>query len=132
MASGTLNAIFGLDQGFQHYDDLSTRKTRTSLTDRSQRPGNEISDKVIAWLQNKHAPKKPFFIWAHYFDPHSPYSPPSPFKEDYKGRPYDGEVAFTDQEIGRLLKTLEKMNLDKNTLIVITAVSYTHLTLPTN
>ena len=121
VASGTLNAIFGLDQGFQHYDDLSTRKTRTSLTDRSQRPGNEISDKVIAWLQNKHAPKKPFFIWAHYFDPHSPYSPPSPFKEDYKGRPYDGEVAFTDQEIGRLLKTLEKMNLDKNTLIVITA-----------
>ena len=45
---------------------------------------------------------KPFFLWTHVYDPHIPYDPPAPFREKYRDHPYDGEIAYTDQQLGRL------------------------------
>jgi arylsulfatase A-like enzyme len=60
---------------------------------------------------------RPFFLWVHVFDPHSPYDPPSPFREKYSGRAYDGEVAYTDQELGRLFAAVDKKSPPADTLV---------------
>jgi tetratricopeptide (TPR) repeat protein len=64
---------------------------------------------------------RPFFAWIHLYDPHSPYEPPEPFASRYPGRPYDGEIAYTDHVLGTLRRQIEEMgNLD-DTLVVILA-----------
>ena len=55
------------------------------------------------------------------FDPHTPYDPPSPFREKYSGRPYDGEVAYTDQQLGRLFESVGQKSPPENTLIAVLA-----------
>jgi len=55
----------------------------------------------MAWL-DKHA-HGPFFIWVHLYDPHDPYDPPEPYKSRYKSAPYDGEIAYADSAVGKLL-----------------------------
>ncbi len=117
VASGTLNAIFGLDQGFGSYSDMSRGK-RTSLKNRAQRKAGEVNEEAISWLKSE--AREPFFLWVHYFDPHSPYAPPEEYRKEYN-HPYDGEVAYTDSEVGKLLKALKEAGLESNTLTVITA-----------
>src|SRR5689334_2034837 len=86
---------FGLARGFDVYDD-------DFGPNREQRPADETTDRALAWLARTSA--QPRFVWVHYYDPHFPYTPPEPFASRYAGRPYRGEVAFMDQELGRLLK----------------------------
>ena len=50
---------------------------------------------------------QPFFAWLHLYDAHSPYRPPEPFATKYKGRPYNGEIAFTDSQVARVIDRLE-------------------------
>jgi len=120
VASHTLNDVFGLDRDFDFYDDLSvTPGTRAYAGDRSERPADEITNQAIDWIDENS--ERPFFMWVHYFDPHSPYLPPSPYREKYRGHPYEGEVAFTDREIGKLLDKLRDSGLDPKTLVVLTA-----------
>jgi arylsulfatase A-like enzyme len=82
-------------------------------------------------LKSRHDKGKAFFLLVHYFDPHSPYLPPEPYKTEFlkksnaktalekKVARYDGEIAYTDHEIGRLLKTIKSLGVDQNTLIVL-------------
>ena len=42
------------------------------------------------------------FAWVHLYDPHDPYEPPEPYASRYADRPYDGEVAWSDELVGRL------------------------------
>ena len=61
----------------------------------------------LARLAGAHARgKRPFFAWVHFYDPHAPYAPPAPYRETFAGRPYDGEVAFTDGQLGSILDAL--------------------------
>ncbi len=88
------------------------------MTTRSQvcaerAPGS--GDRASAWLGQRGA-GKPYFLWVHLFDPHSPYSPPPPFRERFRSRPYDGEVAYVDQEVGRLLSAVKG---DKTVVVVM-------------
>ena len=62
---------------------------------------------------------KIFFCWVHFFDPHVPYDPPSPFKEEFSERPYDGEIAYMDQYIGRILDKLKEKSIFDKTLIIL-------------
>ena len=62
---------------------------------------------------------KPYLLWVHVYDPHAPYQPPSPYKEQYKDRPYDGEIAYTDHELGRLFDAIRKKSPADKTLIAI-------------
>ena len=63
----------------------------------------------------------PFFLWLHLFDPHDPYEPPEPFRSEYEGRPYDGEVAYTDSLIGDFRNALEQRGLFDESVVVLTA-----------
>jgi arylsulfatase A-like enzyme len=66
-----------------------------------------------------HSRENPFFLWVHVFDPHSPYDPPARFREKYSGRLYDGEVAYTDQQLGRLFTAVAAKAPAGNTLIAV-------------
>ena len=72
------------------------------------------------WLSSRGA-NRPFFLWVHLFDPHEPYAPPTPFSEQFADRPYDGEIAFTDQQIGRLMARLEQLGPKAVPLADVTA-----------
>jgi len=78
-----------------------------------------VTAEAAAWLEKK-GRDGPFFVMAHFFDPHSTYAPPERFREAFP-HPYSGEVAFADEQIGRLLDTLDGLGLGKNTLVVLTA-----------
>jgi len=111
-----LDGRWGLKQGFQHYDDsFDLKKYKHLDLGGVQRPGNEITDAALAWLDGRK--DKPFFAWVHYYDPHVPYEPPEPFFSEYNtgiaGR-YDGEIAFMDSQIGRLESWLEANGLKEH------------------
>jgi arylsulfatase A-like enzyme len=85
----------------------------------------DITEAAIAWLQ---AAPTPFFLFLNYFDAHRPYDPPggSPFRGDGVGRDgdvanYDGEIAFLDIHLGRLLQFMRDRGLLERTLVIITS-----------
>lgn len=118
----TLDERFGLAQGFDHYDcDFSDSVTaRTNLKRRHlEQRADEAADKAMEWLRaySEKGSDEPFFLFVHFFDPHAPYVPPEDFSEKFA--PYDGELAMTDRHIGRLVDTLEELEINGNTLVVI-------------
>jgi arylsulfatase A-like enzyme/Flp pilus assembly protein TadD len=117
VSSFTTSRLFGLGQGFELFDDdLGNDDTGSR---RSQRPGPETAAHAANWLAEHGG--KPFFAWVHLFDPHTPYSPPSPFRERHPGDPYSGEVALTDYLVGELVAGLEKSGAAGRTAIVVLA-----------
>ncbi len=114
-----LDSRFGLDKGFDVYDDLYGSKNIVRDLSFIERKAEEVNKKAMEWLVQNQNNK--FFVWIHYFDPHTPYEPPSPFKKEYAGREYDGEIAYTDYIIGELLKKLNQLNLIEETLIILTS-----------
>jgi choline-sulfatase len=122
IAAFVLDGRWGLKQGFQHYDDqFDLKKYKHLDLGEVQKPGNEVMDAALAWLEEKKG--GPFFAWIHLYDPHVPYAPPAPFASEYGGRGpaglYDGEIAFMDQQIGRCVSWLERNGLDKSTVMVL-------------
>ena len=122
IAAFVLDGRWGLKQGFQHYDDqFDLKKYKHIDLGEVQRPGNEIMDAALAWLEEKKA--APFFAWIHLYDPHVPYAPPEPYASEYgrrgPGGLYDGEIAFMDEQIGRCVSWLERNGLDKSTVMVL-------------
>jgi len=113
VASFTLHSMFGLKQGFDVYLDPPSTGQDTFFH-QDERTAAQVTDECLRLLDTK-ALAPPFFLWAHYFDPHFPYEPPEPFLTRFlaraapngKGRArYAGEVAYMDQEIGRLLDSV--------------------------
>jgi tetratricopeptide (TPR) repeat protein len=82
-----------------------------------QRPGNEVVDKALPWIDEVKGSR--FFAWIHLYDPHAPYAPPEPFRTKYKGHPYRGEVAFTDAQVGRVIEFLESRGLLGRTVVAV-------------
>ncbi len=122
IAAFVLDGRWGLKQGFEHYDDqFDLKKYKHLDLGEVQRPGNEVTDAALAWLEGQKA--KPFFAWIHLYDPHVPYAPPEPFASEYARRGpvglYDGEIAFMDTQIGRVTAWLEANGLAGKTLIVL-------------
>ncbi len=118
VSSFVLDRSWGVARGFDFYDDAFSGK---SFLEKDlalvERPARDSVDHAIAWLARTR--RRPFFLWLHLYDPHSPYRPPEPFRSQYKGRPYDGEVAYTDAQVGRLLQWLKARRLYAGTLIVL-------------
>ncbi len=94
-----LQRIFGLDRGFNHYDDTLPEGREGWL----ERRAGDTTAAALDWLRS--APE-PWFAWVHYYDPHDPYDPPRTFWQPGPRGPYDGEVAYTDHAIGTLLDGL--------------------------
>ena len=112
-----LDASFGLDYGFNLYDDDLSDSPEVALYRCKERKADRTTDRAIAWLASVGA--KPFFLWVHYFDPHLPHEPPPQYTAQCHGNPYDGEIAFVDAQLGRLLDTLETRGLTDRTLVVV-------------
>jgi arylsulfatase A-like enzyme/Flp pilus assembly protein TadD len=112
-----LDSRFGLDHGFDLYDDYyGTRNEREFFF--VERPAEKVIAPAMAWIG---AQRGKWFTWVHLFDPHQPYLPPSPFKEEYAADPYSGEVAYVDSQLGVLFDFLRTQHLAEKTLIVLTA-----------
>jgi arylsulfatase A-like enzyme/Tfp pilus assembly protein PilF len=118
VGSAVLDSRFGLNQGFDfYYDHFDFNRLQESNLEEMERPGNVVTDATLDWLGNNR--KNKFFLWMHLYDPHYPYRPPAPYSEQYKDRPYDGEIAFADAQVGRLIGFLKANGLYQNTLIVL-------------
>jgi arylsulfatase A-like enzyme/Flp pilus assembly protein TadD len=114
-----LDRRFGLDRGFASYDDEIPKGPGARTGIDAERPGRVVVDRALAWLEA--SGPSPFFLWVHLYDPHAPYDPPAPFRERFPGRPYDGEVAAADAEVGRLLEALERRGLASSTVVAVAA-----------
>lgn len=114
-----LDSRFGLDKGFDIYDDFYGSKNIVRDLSFIERKAEEVNLKATEWLSKNR--DRQFFMWIHYFDPHAPYEPPPPFDREYAASLYDGEVAYTDSIIGGLLDKMAALELLDNTLIVLTS-----------
>jgi arylsulfatase A-like enzyme/Flp pilus assembly protein TadD len=118
IGSAVLDARFGLNQGFDfYYDHFDFSRLEESNLEEMERPGNVVADVALDWLGKNRQNR--FFLWMHLYDPHYPYRPPLPYSEQYKDRLYDGEIAFADAQVGRLISFLKANNIYRNTMIVL-------------
>jgi choline-sulfatase len=99
-----LDRRFGLADGFDVYDDRVERDPSGAAMLEAQRRGDAVVTAALAWLQS--SDQRPFFAWIHLYDPHAPYDPPREYLARAKNVPYDGEVAFADAQVGRVLDWL--------------------------
>ena len=110
---------FGLDQGFDRYDDsLDTYKLINNYE--SEIAADQVYGKFRAQLEK--VARHKFFLWVHFYDPHSPYAPPAEFAPKGKREPlelYDGEIAFMDKYVGAIVNDLRQRGLADRTLIVV-------------
>ena len=105
----------------------------------SVRPADGATHDFLQWLDG-HDPSKPFLAWIHYFDPHAPYEPPPGYAERFASLPqaippgaarsagvqdrfnqYDGEVAYADSQLGRIIEAIDRRGLKERTLILVTS-----------
>ena len=115
IAAFVLDHRFGLDRGFERYDDDIPRDTAAGFDARL--PGRAVVDRALAWLDEE--PAKPFFVWVHLYDAHAPYAAPEPFGTRFADRPYDGGVAEDDDQLGRLLAALDRRGLAARTVVAV-------------
>jgi arylsulfatase A-like enzyme len=109
----------GLERGFATFEDgagPAGAKDRVGAT--AERRASEVAAGALQYLE--HA-KPPFFLWAHFYDPHAPYEPPEPFAKRFAGNPYAGEIAYVDSEVGAILDLLDERGLASSTLVLVTA-----------
>jgi arylsulfatase A-like enzyme len=147
VGSFPVDSIYGLDQGFAHYDDTFTKpiwifpdhemehvesEFSEKLEDRamftlvkaandSRRDDAEVTDAALAWLTAP--PGRPFFLWLHYFGPHGrpDWRVPPAEREKLHLESYDRDLAETDRQIGRLLDALDERGLAANLLVALHA-----------
>jgi arylsulfatase A-like enzyme/Tfp pilus assembly protein PilF len=118
VASFVLHSTFGLQRGFAVYDDDMTHTDPTEHGLHRQREGRHVVDAAMSWLQQPR--RGPFFCWVHLYDAHEPRLTHSDeFGDRFLNSPYDGEIAYVDQQVGRLVKQLESCGLRERTLIVV-------------
>jgi arylsulfatase A-like enzyme/Tfp pilus assembly protein PilF len=96
-----LDARYGLNRGFDVYDDEYREGSAPLSFAVAERRADEVLEAAVTWWNQNQGQKR--FLWVHLFDPHAPYAPPSPFRERYAEKPYLGEVAWTDHELARWL-----------------------------
>ena len=116
VSSFNVDSRFGVGKGFDVFDDRFAEDEMIK-TFRSERRAGETTAAFLRWLDGPG--EGPFFSWIHYYDPHTPYKPPSPFKEDFASDPYDGEIAYMDACFAKVLAGLREKGLLERTLIVV-------------
>jgi arylsulfatase A-like enzyme len=115
VAAYPVAAAFGFGRGFDTFSEgLSEAKPGYV----AERRGDAVADAAIAWLRSSARAEGPFFAWVHFYDPHAPYDPP----ETYRGRfasAYDGEIAFADAQLGRVLDELRASGREADTVVLV-------------
>ncbi len=112
-----LDAKWGLNQGFETYfDRFDVSKYQTVSLGGVSRRATEVVDNALPWLEERVDQR--FFAWLHFYDAHTPYDPPEPFRSRFAERRYAGEIAYVDHEIGRLLRWLDTKGIADRTIVV--------------
>jgi len=109
-----LDRRFGLEQGFDLYDDELPGKNPNHPMEFAERSAEEVVARALAFIEAHD--RERFFLWVHVYDPHLPNDPPATYAERYPGRAYDAEVAYTDAALGPLLAAV---NDEKSAVLVI-------------
>jgi arylsulfatase A-like enzyme/Tfp pilus assembly protein PilF len=113
-----LAARFGLDRGFDVYDDTFLTGGHAALAEQ-ERPGADTVLAAQRWLEASTG--APRFLWVHLYEPHFPYAPPDPLASRYAHDRYHGEVAAADLALAPLLRPLVEAGRAGRTLVVLTA-----------
>ncbi|HAR36979.1 MAG TPA: hypothetical protein DCR87_08825 [Acidobacteria bacterium] len=116
VSSFSVDSRFGLDRGFEVYDDTFQADLPFKTMNAERRAGDTFS-RFARWLENNYRDR--FFCWVHYYDPHLPYDPPAPYDQEFSDCPYDGEIAYMDVYVGRILQALEDKSLLDKTVIIV-------------
>jgi arylsulfatase A-like enzyme/Flp pilus assembly protein TadD len=123
VSSAVLESSWGFNRGFQEYDDrFNVRQVETSNPAAIERRAEETVGRLLAWFQARPTGgtgARPFFVWLHLYDPHARYDPPEPFRAQYAGHLYDGEIAYADSQLARLFEYLRNNRLYDRTLIAL-------------
>lgn len=123
VSAAVLSRRYGLDRGFDTYDDRFADEREVLPGVVAEIRADEVGRRAVDWIQ-EHIRRKPagqsqpFLLWVHYYDPHFPYDPPEPFRARYQD-PYVGEIAFVDEQLGKLFGALESHHLMSKTLVVL-------------
>lgn len=112
-----LDSRYGLDRGFDVYDDSYPATANALDFAVQERPGHETLQRAAGWWNAAAGRKR--FLFVHLYEPHAPYLPPAPFRDQYRNEPYLGEVAATDAMLARMLGPL--LAAAPNALVIITA-----------
>ncbi len=118
VGAAVLSRRFGLNRGFAHYDDSFGGGRMSGAVGYAERPAGAVVDSTLEWLRD--APDR-FFIWVHFYDPHSDHQPPSGFMSAFASDPYAGEIAYVDAQIGRLLGQIRQRWGPDDLMIAITS-----------
>ena len=111
-----LRAATGIGQGFDTYDSELPASSGELSIGQVQRAGEKTLEAAERWLAQRET-GKPFFLFLHIYEPHKPYAPPSRFSS-YE--PYDGEVAYADEIVGRFFDRLRALDLfDRSTIVLL-------------
>lgn len=120
VSSIVLSRQSGLNRGFAQYSDkFDIGEDDARFLNTIQKRGDRTMAEATAWLAQGGDERR--FAWIHLYDPHDPYEPPEPYASQYAGRPYDGEVAWSDELIGRLDTALAANQLRDDTLLIVTS-----------
>jgi choline-sulfatase len=124
---------FGYRRGFERYDDRFAEDAYLTHDPayagqavdlrESERRATAVTDHGLEWLGSLRR-GQPFFLLAHYFDPHGPYDPPPHYAALHPDEPYDGEIAYMDAEIGRLLAGARTFLRDPGRLCVVAVADH--------
>jgi len=115
VSSFSVDSRFGIDRGFDIYDDTFQAQA-TLKSANAERRAEGTFDRFSRWLEMNGSNR--FFAWVHYYDPHLPYDPPPPYREEFSGRLYDGEIAYMDKYVGAVLERLERKGILEKTIII--------------
>jgi arylsulfatase A-like enzyme len=116
VSAWVLREATGMGAGFDFYEDSLEAPAGVDVAGAVQRPGGETLDLLLPWLDQ--AQGRPFFLFFHIYEPHSPFEPPEPWKSRYAD-PYDGEVSASDAIVGRLLDELRRRGLYDRAVVAL-------------
>jgi choline-sulfatase len=120
VSGATLDAVYGLDSGFDVYSDPD-RPDQRGAVHLAERRGDETTQAARAWLDARPgSDDRPLFLWVHYFDPHAPYEAPYPHDDgETDAERYAGEVAYADAQVARLLADLRERGILDDAVVIL-------------
>jgi arylsulfatase A-like enzyme/Flp pilus assembly protein TadD len=116
VSSVVLDRIAGLDRGFLVYDDNQRvgPKTQFNWLERGASQVVDAAEQVVRGL-----PAGPLFLWLHFYDPHTPWVPPNPYRDRFAGHGYEGEIAFVDASIAKAIEVVRRRTGDDLVVAVV-------------
>ncbi len=118
VGSVILASHYGFGRGFDHFDDRMETQKDGTVVGAISRPADAVIDSAVNWLAT--APQR-FFLWIHLYDPHEPYQAPGMLRRLLSRTSYDAEISFADDQLGRLIETIDDMSPSRSTVIAVTS-----------